>query len=143
MFIGQYRHNLDSKNRLIIPAKFREGLGESFVVTRGLDGCLSVYTDSQWEQMITRLSAIPSTKKEARMYMRELTGNAQPCSFDSQGRIQLPQFLIKTANITKSCVVVGVADHVEIWSDAQWDSYDELASGEFESVAETLTEFLQ
>ena len=143
MFIGQYRHNLDAKNRLIVPAKFRDGLGESFVVTKGLDGCLSIYTADKWTDMISQLERIPSTKKEARQYLRSLTSKAVECSLDNQGRIQLPQFLLATADITKSCVVVGVADHVEIWPEEAWDSYDEDASSSFETVAETLTEFLQ
>ncbi|MBE6129166.1 MAG: division/cell wall cluster transcriptional repressor MraZ [Erysipelotrichaceae bacterium] len=143
MFIGQYRHNLDAKNRIIVPAKFRDGLGEVFVVTKGLDGCLSIYTDERWSEMIASLERIPATKKEARQYMRSLTSKAVECSLDNQGRIMLPQFLLATANIKKSCVVVGVADHVEIWPEETWDSYDEEASESFETVAESLTEFLQ
>ena len=143
MFIGQYRHNLDTKNRLIVPVKFREGLGESFVVTMGLDGCLSIYTMDKWGDMIEKLEQIPATKKEARMYLRTLTTRAVECELDSQGRIQLSQFLVKAAEISKSCVIVGVADHVEIWPAERWDSYDVSASESFESVAETLTEFLQ
>ena len=143
MFKGQFRHTLDSKNRLIIPAKLRDGLGESFTVTKGLDGCLSIYTQDRWEAMISKISMIPGTKKEARMYLRVLTGNATDCTLDSQGRIQLPQFLVAQAHIEKNCVIVGVADHVEIWPEETWDSYDEEASASFESVAETLTEYLQ
>ena len=87
MFIGQYRHNLDAKNRIIVPAKFRDGLGEVFVVTKGLDGCLSIYTDERWSEMIASLERIPATKKEARQYMRSLTSKAVECSLDNQGRI--------------------------------------------------------
>ena len=143
MFIGQYRHNLDAKNRIIVPARFRDGLGEEFVVTKGLDGCLSIFTADKWTEMIGRLERIPATKREARQYLRSLTSKAVECSLDNQGRIQLPQFLIATANIKKSCVIVGVADHVEIWPEETWDSYDEEASESFETVAESLTEFLQ
>ena len=143
MFIGQYRHNLDAKNRIIVPAKFRDGLGEGFVVTKGLDGCLSIYTAERWAEMISRLERIPATKREARQYLRSLTSKAVECSLDNQGRIQLPQFLLATASIQKSCVVVGVADHVEIWPEETWDTYDEEASESFETVAESLTEFLQ
>ena len=143
MFIGQYRHNLDAKNRIIVPARFRDGLGEEFVVTKGLDGCLSIFTADKWTEMIGRLARIPATKREARQYLRSLTSKAVECSLDNQGRIQLPQFLIATANIKKSCVIVGVADHVEIWPEETWDSYDEEASESFETVAESLTEFLQ
>lgn len=143
MFMGEYRHSLDSKNRLIIPAKFRLELGETFVVTKGLDGCLSIYTAEKWSGLIQRLVEIPSTKKEARQYIRSLTSKATECSLDSQGRIQLPAYLLKTADIQKACVVIGVADRIEIWPEEHWDNYDEEASESFESVAESLTEFLQ
>ena len=143
MFMGEYRHSLDTKNRLIIPAKFRDGLGASFVVTKGHDGCLAVYTQEKWNSMIERLVKIPATKKEARLYMRSLTSKAVECSLDNQGRIQLPQFLLKTADITKACIVIGVADHLEIWPEEKWDAYDEEAESAFETVAEDLTESLQ
>lgn len=143
MFMGEYRHNLDAKNRLIIPAKFRDDLGNSFVVTKGLDGCLSIYTADHWAAMIDKLASIPSTKKEARQYIRSLTSKAVECSLDSMGRIQLPQYLLKTAHIEKSCVIIGVADRIEIWPEEGWDDYEEEASASFESVAESLTEYLQ
>ena len=143
MFVGKYQNSIDSKSRLIIPAKLRDGLGESFTVTKGLDGCLSIYTQDRWEAMISKISMIPGTKKEARMYLRVLTGNATDCTLDSQGRIQLPQFLVAQAHIEKNCVIVGVADHIEIWSEEQWDAYEDLASESIDSVAETLPEYLQ
>lgn len=143
MFMGEYRHSLDAKNRIIVPAKFRDALGETFVVTKGLDGCLAVYTEEKWADMIARLERIPATKKEARLYMRSLTSKAVECTLDKQGRIQLPQFLLSTAAIDKSCVVVGVADHVEIWPEEHWDAYDDEASLSFDTVAEALTEYLQ
>ena len=137
---GQFRHNLDSKNRLIIPVKFREPLGEVFMITQGLDGCLAAYTMEKYEAMIAKLTTIPSTKKEARMYLRALTANANECTLDSQGRVQLPQFLM--THFKKSCVIVGVDDHIEIWPEEQWNSYSDLASESLETVAETLTEFI-
>ena len=143
MFIGEYRHNLDSKNRIIIPVKFRDGLGETFIVNKGLDGCLAVYTEDKWMSMLNSLEKIPSTKREARLYMRALTSKAQECSLDNQGRIQLPPFLVQTAELNKNCVVIGAGDHVEIWPQETWDAYDEEASESFEAVAEALTEYLQ
>ncbi|MCR4950158.1 MAG: division/cell wall cluster transcriptional repressor MraZ [Solobacterium sp.] len=143
MFIGEYRHTLDAKNRLIIPVKFRDQLGDSFIVTKGLDGCLAVYTEDRWMNMIAKLEQIPSTKKEARLYMRSLTSKAAECSLDKMGRIQLPQYLVQTAGIDKNCAVIGAADHVEIWPEDRWDQYDEDSSDSFETVAETLTEYLQ
>ena len=141
--MGEYRHSLDAKNRMIIPAKFRDELGNTFVVTKGLDGCLTVYTSSQWTKIIEQLEKLPTTKKEARQYVRYLTSKASECELDGQGRIQLPQVLVSAADIKKKCVVVGAADHVEIWSEERWDAYEEEAAESFESIAETLTEYLQ
>lgn len=141
VFIGEFRHNLDSKKRVIIPAKFREELGETFIVTRGLDGCLTVYTMEQWELLLEQLKKLPSTKKESRLYVRSITSKATECECDTQGRIQLPSYLISESAINKECVIVGVADHVEIWSQQRWEGYQE-ESESFEDVAEQLTDFL-
>ncbi len=143
MFMGEYRHNADKKGRIIIPVRFREALGESIVATKGLDGCITVYTLNQWESILEGLQKLPTTKKESRMYIHMLTARAAQCEFDSQGRILLPQPLMEDAQIDKECVVVGVADHVEIWSRTRWDEYYESASESFEEVAEKLTEFIR
>lgn len=142
MLIGKYSHNLDSKNRLIVPVKLRDGLGESFVVTKWLDGCLAAFTMEHWENMMKKLAEIPSTKKEARMYSRTLAANAQECSFDSLGRIQLSGFMIKAAQLKKTCMIIGAADHVEIWAEDRWNAYEQLSDGQFEEIAESLTEML-
>lgn len=143
MFMGEYRHGLDSKNRLIIPARFRDELGSTFVVTKGLDGCLTVYTEDQWSSLVSKLEQLPNTKREARLYIRSLTSKAIECSLDSQGRIQLPDFLIKEAGIQKQCAVIGAADHVEIWSEERWNAYEQDADVSFEDMAESLTEYLK
>ena len=104
---------------MIIPARFRDELGDRFIITRGLDGCLRTYTIQQWEAVFEQLKKLPSTKRETRMYIHMLT-----------------------SAIEKECVVVGVADHVEIWAGERWDSYYSEASASFEDVAEQLTEFL-
>lgn len=141
VFIGEYRHNLDSKKRVIIPAKFREELGDLFIVTRGLDGCLTVYTQEQWTTLLEQLQKLPTTKKESRLYVRSITSKATECECDGQGRIQLPSYLISEAAIEKECVIVGVADHVEIWANARWEDYQQDSEA-FEDVAEQLTDFL-
>ena len=143
MFMGEYRHSLDAKNRLIIPARFRDELGDTFVVTRGFDGCLTVYTEDQWKKIVSQLEQLPVTKSEVRKYIRSLLSKAQECEFDSQGRIQLPQSLVGVADITKKCVIIGAADHLEIWYEERWDAYDETSDETFETDAETLTEFLK
>ena len=142
MFMGEYRHNIDAKGRMIIPARFRDELGNRFVVTRGLDGCLRTYTMAQWDAVLEQLKRLPSTKRETRMYIHMLTSKASECELDSQGRILLPAALITESGIEKECVVVGVADHVEIWAKERWDNYYDEASASFEDVAEQLTEFL-
>ena len=142
MFIGEYRHNIDAKGRIIIPAKFRETLAGKVIVTRGLDGCLTVYTIEQWRIIYEQLKKLPNTKRESRMYIHMITAKAAECDLDGQGRILLPLPLLEEAAITKECVVVGVADHVEIWAKERWDAYYEVASSSFEEVAEQLTDFL-
>ena len=146
MFIGEYSHNIDTKGRIVIPAKFRDELvGDnnlSFVVTRGLDGCLTIYSYTQWEQLLTQLSKLPNTKKLARQYSRMLASNAFECSLDNQGRIQIPSNLTKPVNITKNCVVVGNVDHVEIWDKQTWEDYINDASESFEDIAENLGDLL-
>lgn len=142
MFIGEYAHNLDSKGRIIIPSKFREELHTSFILTRGLDGCLTIYSIDQWNKIFAELNKLPSTKQATRQYIRMLTTGATECTLDNQGRIQIPSFLAKPVHIEKECVVVGVNDHIEIWDKATWESYYEKANESFEEVAESLSEFL-
>ncbi len=142
MFIGEYSHSLDSKGRIIIPSKFREDLQDTFILTRGLDGCLTIYSSDQWEKINERLAKLPNTKSAVRQYSRMLLSGATECTLDNQGRIQIPSFLSKPVNIIKECVVIGVNDHIEIWDKATWESYYMQASESFEEVAEGLSELL-
>ena len=140
MFMGEYEHNIDRKGRLIMPAKFREELGEHVVVNRGLDGCLYVYTMEQWEKVYEKLSTLPSTKKDARMYQRMMLSKAAECEMDSQGRILIPSSLISLAALEKECLIIGVANHVEIWSKERWQQLEEEQNDSFEEAAENLTD---
>ncbi len=142
MFIGEYQHNLDAKGRIIIPSRFRDELNASFILTRGLDGCLTIYSLEQWEKMFVEINKLPTTKKAARQYVRMLTSTATECVLDNQGRIQIPSFLSKPVNIQKECVVIGANDHIEIWDKATWDNYYLEASENFEDVAENLSDLL-
>lgn len=142
MFIGEYAHNLDAKGRIIIPSKFRDELHSSFILTRGLDHCLTIYSLDQWNKILEKLSKLPTTKKAAREYVRMLTSGATECTLDSQGRIAIPSFLSRHADIVKECVIIGVSDHIEIWSKSVWDSYYEEASTNFEEVAESISDLL-
>jgi|SRR5690554_4416433 len=142
MFIGEYKHNLDAKGRIIIPAKFRENFGSSMVVTRGLDGCLTLYSLEQWQTILAQLKKLPTTKRESRMYMHMITAKAAEVSLDNQGRILLPASLVEAATLSKECVVIGVVDHVEIWDQDLWQTYYDKASDSFEDIAESLTDFI-
>lgn len=142
MFMGEYAHQLDNKGRLIIPAKFREVLGESVVINRGLDGCLNVYSLAKWESILTQLKQLPTTKKESRMYMTMMTAKATLVEIDVAGRVLIPASLMQEAGLTKACVIVGVVDHCEIWSESRWSDYYNQASASFDSIAESLTDFL-
>lgn len=140
--MGEYAHNIDKKGRIIIPAKFREDLGEQVIITRGLDGCLSVYTKQQWEKIYEQLMKLPSTKKDARMFVRMMTSKAAECEFDGQGRVLIPAPLCNLAVLEKECMVIGAANHVEIWAKQRWIPLDEEANVTFEDIAENLTEFM-
>ena len=142
MFMGEYAHNIDKKGRIIIPAKFREELGDHVIITRGLDGCLAVYTKEQWETIYEQLMKLPSTKKDARMFVRMMTSKAAECEIDAQGRVLIPSPLVKLAELVKECMVLGAANHVEVWSRERWEPVDEEATDAFEDIAESLTEFM-
>src|SRR5574344_2664541 len=135
MFIGEYYHNLDAKGRIIIPAKFRDELNGTFILTRGLDGCLTIYSTEKWEKIFEEINKLPETKKATRQYIRMLTANACECTLDNQGRILIPANLSGSVNITKECVVVGANSHVEIWDKATWNAYMADASENFEDIA--------
>ena len=143
MFIGEYYHNLDAKGRIIIPAKFRDELNGTFILTRGLDGCLTIYSTEKWEKIFEEINKLPETKKATRQYIRMLTANACECTLDNQGRILIPANLSGSVNITKECVVVGANSHVEIWDKATWNAYMDDASDNFEDIAESLSDLIQ
>lgn len=142
MFMGEYAHNIDKKGRMIIPARFREELGNTVVITRGLDGCLNVYTKEQWHTIYEQLMKLPSTKKDARMFVRMMTSKAAEIDIDAQGRVLLPAALIRLADLQKECMVIGAAAHVEIWAKERWEKVEEAGDEAFEDIAENLTEFL-
>lgn len=141
MFMGEYHHNLDAKGRLIVPAKFREQLGASFVLTRGMDGCLFGYPQSEWSALQEKLAALPLTKKDARTFVRFLYSAATECEIDRQGRINVPKTLMAHAELGKACVLVGVANRIEIWSAERWESFADDAAESFDDISENLMDF--
>ena len=129
MFMGEYNHTVDAKGRLIVPSKFREQLGDEFVVTKGLDGCLFVYENTEWKILEEKLKALPLTNTNARKITRFFLAGACQCEVDKQGRILLPAVLREFAKIGKDAVMVGVGNRIEIWSKESWMSanvYDDM-----------------
>ncbi len=140
MLIGEYRHNIDDKGRITIPSKFREEIGMKFVVTRGLDGCLFVYSMDEWNKIVSKLQTLPFTKKDARTFMRFFLSGATVCEFDKQGRINLTNSLILYAGIQKECTIIGVNDRLEIWASEKLDAIMEENELNFSAIAENLFE---
>lgn len=141
MLIGQFNHNIDAKGRMILPAKFREELGDSVVISRGLDGCLSVYPMDKWNEIEKKLTSLPTTKKKARDYARLILSSAADLTFDKLGRINIPTHLSSLATLTKKCIVIGVGDYLEIWDEQRWLDYNASVEESFEDIAEDLVDF--
>lgn len=138
MFMGEYNHTIDAKGRLIIPSKFREILGDAFVVTKGLDGCLFVYDNEEWKRFEEKLRSLPITNKEARQFVRFFLAGATEAEVDKQGRILIPNVLREFAEITKDVVLVGVGSRIEIWGK---ERFEEAASFEdMDEIAEHMAE---
>lgn len=138
MFMGEYNHTIDAKGRVIIPSKFRETLGDEFVVTKGLDGCLFVYDNNEWVAFEEKLKSLPLTNKDARQFVRFFLAGAASVEVDKQGRILIPSVLREFSELTKDVVLVGVGSRIEIWSKERWDgvaTYEDM-----EQIAEHMEE---
>ena len=141
MFLGEFRHSIDKKARVILPAKFRDALKDGVVVTRGLDNCLWIFSKTEWVQVEDGIRKLSLTKNNARKFTRFLLSGASEEELDRQGRISLPQQLREHAGLERDIVIIGVSDRLEIWSKENWDKYAKEAEGSFADVAEELTEF--
>jgi len=141
MFMGEYQHTIDDKGRMIIPSKFRDALGASFIVTRGLDQCLFVYPSSEWEVLEQKLKALPLMKSDARAFTRFFFSGATECELDKQGRVNIPNNLLQYSKLDKDCVVLGVSNRVEIWSKELWENYFDQSEESFNEIAEKLVDF--
>ncbi len=141
MLIGEYQHNIDAKGRLIMPAKFRPDLGQQFIVTRGLDGCLFGFPQESWNNLQEKLKQLPLAKKDARKFTRFFYSAATEVEIDKQGRINLPNNLLEFAKIDKECRVIGVSDRIEIWSSELWNDFALDAEENFEEIAEEMIDF--
>ena len=138
MFIGEYTHSIDEKGRLILPAKLREELGGEFIVTRGFEKCLFVYTMKEWDIITNKLNDLPFTRKDARNFMRFFLSGATKAGFDKQGRINITSGLISYAELKKECVIIGVGDRLEIWAKDAWDKFYKDNEDNLSEIAEDL-----
>jgi MraZ protein len=139
MLLGEYEHALDDKNRLILPARFRQSFAAGIVVARGMDGCLVVYTRDGWERFVEqRLAGLDQLSREARQMSRFIFAGATEAELDKQGRVMVPQPLVEHAKLKREVVVAGVRDHLEIWDRAAWRTQLEEVEGSAELVAERL-----
>jgi len=135
--MGEYHHSIDEKGRLIIPSKLRYELGENFVLTRGLDNCLSIYPEDEWNNIINKYKELPNTK-DARNFMRFFLSGATTCELDKQGRINISIPLIKYAYLEKDCTIIGVNDHLEIWDSKRFLEFMDSNEQNFSDIADKL-----
>ena len=137
MFIGEYQHSLDTKNRIVVPSKLREGLGEKFIISKGLDGCLYAYPIDEWQKFEEKLKNLPLTNRDARAFVRFFVAGATEVETDKQGRGLIPANLREYAGIEKEIVTIGALNKVEIWSKEKWESYNE-SDIDFDSIADKM-----
>lgn len=140
MFIGEHQHTLDNKGRIIIPSKFREELGEEFVITKGLDSCLFVYPKSEWKIVEDKLKALPLTNRDARAFIRFFFSGASESTLDKQGRVLIPANLREHSQLDKDAIIIGVATRLEIWSKEEWDRYNDDDNLSYDAIAEKMAE---
>jgi len=140
MFLGQHEHSLDKKGRIIMPSRFREDLGDSFVITFGLDKCLFIYPMEEWRKLANNLQSLPLGRKDARAYKRTLASRALVSHFDQQGRVTISKYLRDYAQIDKNVIIIGVFERIEIWSLEKWSEYAEKTEQSYEDIAERIYE---
>ena len=138
LLIGEYEHSLDAKGRLIMPAKLRQDMGEKFIVTKGLDGCLFAFSQNEWLNFETKLKSLPLSDKNARNFVRFFLSGATECEIDKQGRFLIPNNLRETAGLVKETVIIGVGTRIEIWDKEKWTEYNN-ENMSVEDIAENMT----
>ena len=139
MLIGEYEHSLDAKGRLIMPAKIREDIGEKFIVTKGLDGCLFGFSQNEWNNFEEKLKTLPLTNKNARDFVRFFLSGATECEMDKQGRFLIVANLREYANLEKDAVIIGVGTRIEIWNKEKWKTYNSDENISADEIAENMT----
>ena len=138
MLMGEYHHNLDEKSRVVIPSHFRKELGNKFVIARGIEKCLYVYSLSEWQKIVDKLEELPFTKKDARTFNRTFFSGASFCEIDKSGRIVLSSNYTDYANISKECVIIGANNRCEIWDKDSWNNEITFKEDELSDIAENL-----
>lgn len=136
MFMGEYQHSIDAKGRIFIPSRLREGLGDTFILTKGLDGCLFAYPDQEWQALEQKLKSLPFTRRDARAFARLFFSGATECEVDKQGRVLIPANLREHSKMGKDAIIIGVSTRVEIWSAEVWENYKTDATSSYEDIAE-------
>lgn len=139
MLIGEYEHSLDVKGRLIMPAKLRADMGEKFIITKGLDGCLFVFSQNEWSNFESKLKELPLTNKNARDFVRFFLSGATECEIDKQGRFLLVSTLRAYAEIIKEVIIIGVGTRLEIWEKEKWKKYNSTENISADTIAENMT----
>jgi mraZ protein len=137
MFMGEFHHTIDSKGRLIVPSRVREDLGDQFIVTRGLEGCLFIYPKSEWDTIIQKYKQLPDTK-DRRYFMRIFLSGATTCELDKQGRINIPVPLVDYATLEKDCIIIGVDERLEVWSKERWENFIDENESNLSDIADNL-----
>jgi len=140
MFIGEYKHNLDVKGRVAVPAKFRSMLKKGAVVTKGLDNCLFLYSKDQWKKIAEKIASLPVSQSKARAFGRMMLAGAMDVDFDKQGRINLPEYLRIFGNLKKKAIIAGLYDRLEIWDETAWEKYKTSTEKQSSDIAEALGE---
>lgn len=140
MLLGEYKHNLDIKGRVAIPAKFREELKSGAIITRGLDNCLFVFTSKEWEVLAQKLISLPLAQANSRAFARLMLAGATDVDIDSQGRVLIPDYLRKYAGLSKQVTVAGLYNRIEVWDSESWDKYKQKTESSSDEIAEKLGE---
>ncbi len=140
MFIGEYYYNLDTKGRMAIPSKIRNQVGETLIITRGLDKCLFLYEKKDWEQLAEKIKNLPLSQANSRAFARLMLAGAMEVTIDNQGRILIPDYLRNYADLKKKIVLVGVYDRLEIWDEDNWNTYKNKTERESSEIAEKLSQ---
>ncbi|MDP5273147.1 division/cell wall cluster transcriptional repressor MraZ [Chengkuizengella axinellae] len=140
MFMGEYQHNIDEKGRVIVPSKFRDSLGSTFIMTRGLDQCLFIYPSAEWSVLEKKLKALPLMKSDARAFTRFFFSGATECELDKQGRVNIPNNLKSHAKLEKESILIGVSNRIEVWNKEVWEGYFQQSESSFNEIAEKLVD---